>query len=308
MRLVSFGSAGSERPGVLDDLDRLVPLDDLLRRHNMIRAGVQAILGRWSELEKPIQAELESSERLSLEGMRLGPPVTHPRGIYGIGKNYGAVSDRPPGSSVSYYDAPPIFMKPPGTLVGSNDPVSIPEGSTSVDYEVELALVIGRGGRNISIDDADKHVAGYLLVNDVTAYDLVFGTPEVDKWQSQPAAAAQLLLGKGFDSFLPCGPWLLTADSVDVESIELRLSVNGELRQTGKVAEMLLSIPAIVELISRFTTLHPGDLILTGTPPGGGIGMNPPQFLAAGDEIDASAGPLGVLSNPMRRAETVLAR
>ncbi|HEX3781272.1 MAG TPA: fumarylacetoacetate hydrolase family protein [Pseudonocardiaceae bacterium] len=284
MRLISFGSPGAERPGIVDADDQVIPLDPLLRRRNLGCVDTGAILALWPKLADAIEDERTSArQRIPLRNVRLGPPVPRPHGIFGIGMNYGEGPNPPSVTPMSYLDAPPIFMKPAGTLVGHRDPVLLPNTSTAVDYEVELAIVIGRGGRDIAREDADRHIAGYLLANDITAHDLT--------------RRGQILVGKGYDSFLPCGPWLLTADSVVPDSIELRLSVNNEPRQAGKVADMRLDVPTIVELISNFTALHPGDLILTGTPPGSGIGMHPPQFLADGDDIAASAGPLGELRN-----------
>lgn len=283
MRLVSFGPPGAERPGVVDEDERLVPLDPLLHRLNLGHADVCAILALWESLAGPIEHELASArERLPLHTVRLGPPIPGPRGIFGIGRNYGEVPGRPLGTEISYLDAPPIFMKPVGALAGHRDPVRLPATSTAVDYELELAIVIGREGRNITREGADRHIAGYLLANDITACDLM---------------EAQVFVGKGFDSFMPCGPWVLTADSVELDSIELKLSVNDEPRQAGKVTEMVLDVPAIIQLISSFATLHAGDLILTGTPSGSGVRMDPPRFLADGDEIAASGGPLGELHN-----------
>jgi 2-keto-4-pentenoate hydratase/2-oxohepta-3-ene-1,7-dioic acid hydratase in catechol pathway len=171
-------------------------------------------------------------------------------------------------------------------VVGPNDKVVLPGQAVSsqIDYEAELAVVIGTGGKNISRDDALKHVFGYTIVNDVTARDVQMRHQQWD-------------LGKSFDTFCPMGPWLVTADELDGTSTQVRCWVNGELRQDGHTRDFIFDIPTLIETCSRGITLLPGDIIATGTPAGVGMGLNPPQYLKPNDVVRIEINGLGVLEN-----------
>jgi 2-keto-4-pentenoate hydratase/2-oxohepta-3-ene-1,7-dioic acid hydratase in catechol pathway len=227
----------------------------------------------------------------------LAAPIPTPRrNIFCVGKNYreharefgqsGFDGGAKGGDEVP--DAPIIFSKPPSSVIGVG--VGIPSANdpyNSVDYEGELAVVIGQGGRNIRADAAMTHVFGYTLVNDVTAREL-------------QKRHKQWLLGKGPDGFCPMGPVILTADKVqDVNALCLTTHVNGELRQKALLGDLIFSIPHLIETISAVISLQPGDIIATGTPLGVGIGFTPPRFLKPGDVVTVAVDEIGTLTNPV---------
>jgi 2-keto-4-pentenoate hydratase/2-oxohepta-3-ene-1,7-dioic acid hydratase in catechol pathway len=183
---------------------------------------------------------------------------------------------------------PVIFTKAPTSIVGPEDPIVLANDPTgSVDYEGELAVVIGTGGRRVAPADALGHVVGYTIVNDVTARDL-------------QKRHVQWFLGKSPDTFCPMGPALVTADEIpDVTSSWLRTRVNGELRQEAQVADLIFDVPTLIATISEMVSLEPGDVIATGTPVGAGLGFDPPRFLAAGDRVEVSIDGIGTLANPV---------
>jgi 2-keto-4-pentenoate hydratase/2-oxohepta-3-ene-1,7-dioic acid hydratase in catechol pathway len=196
-----------------------------------------------------------------------------------------------------YLDAPPIFTKPTASLAGCRDDVAKPCESSMLDYEAEIAIVVGRQGRNIPASMAGGYIAGFMAVNDVTAHDVMLTTSDLAARTTRPAMQAQFFVGKGYDTFLPCGPWIATLDLAAASQLTIRTEVNGEVRQYGSSADMALSYVEIVEMISRFATVRPGDLILTGTPPGTGLEHDPPRFLECGDVIRVCVDPgLGSLT------------
>jgi 2-keto-4-pentenoate hydratase/2-oxohepta-3-ene-1,7-dioic acid hydratase in catechol pathway len=184
--------------------------------------------------------------------------------------------------------APIIFTKVPQSVIGPDEPIHYPAGvSDQLDYEAELAVIVGTGGRGIAKADAMKHVWGYTIVNDVTARDL-------------QARHKQWFLGKSMDTFAPMGPWCVTADEVDLTSAGIRCWVNGELRQNAKIADLIFDIPTLISTISAGITLMPGDIIATGTPAGVGIGFKPPKFLKKGDVVAMEVDGIGRLTNPVK--------
>jgi 2-keto-4-pentenoate hydratase/2-oxohepta-3-ene-1,7-dioic acid hydratase in catechol pathway len=236
-------------------------------------------------------------ERTPLGEVELDAPILFPRrNIFCVGKNYrehakefsqsGYEAGAAKGSGVDDY--PAVFTKPASTVVGPRAPVSLHRGATEeVDYEVELALVIGRAGRNIPRARAYDHIWGYTIVNDVTARD-------------RQKRHKQWFLGKALDTFCPMGPWIATADEVDPENLDLETRVDGELRQRANTRDLIFGIPELIETISAGLTLLPGDIIATGTPAGVGIGFDPPRFLKEGDVVEMTITGLGVLSNKFR--------
>ncbi|MGZ8308235.1 MAG: fumarylacetoacetate hydrolase family protein, partial [Rhodoplanes sp.] len=181
---------------------------------------------------------------------------------------------------------PAVFTKPPSAVIGPEATVQLhPQVTSSVDYETELAVVIGVGGRDIPKHDAFRHVFGYTIVNDVTARD-------------RQRKHKQWFLGKALDTFCPMGPWITTADEIDPENLAVKCWVNGELRQNGNTRDLIFDIPSLVAEISAGLTLMPGDLIATGTPAGVGIGRDPPLFLKEGDVVSISISGIGTLTNP----------
>jgi 2-keto-4-pentenoate hydratase/2-oxohepta-3-ene-1,7-dioic acid hydratase in catechol pathway len=184
--------------------------------------------------------------------------------------------------------APNVFTKPASTIVGPHDAIeSHPEVTQQMDYEAELAVVIGKGGRGIRKEDAYSHVWGYTVVNDVTARDL----------QKQHG---QWFLGKSLDTFCPMGPWIVTADAIDPANTRVQCWVNEELRQDANTADLIFDIPTLIATISAGIELKPGDVIVTGTPVGVGIGFKPPKFLKAGDVVRITIENIGTIENRVR--------
>jgi 2-keto-4-pentenoate hydratase/2-oxohepta-3-ene-1,7-dioic acid hydratase in catechol pathway len=235
--------------------------------------------------------------QISLSGVKLKAPVPLPlRNIMCVGKNYhehakefsaSGFDSSSTGAADAIPTAPIIFTKVPQSVIGPGEPIRYPTGvSEQLDYEAELAVIIGMGGRGIAKADALKHVWGYTIVNDVTARDL-------------QARHKQWFLGKSMDSFAPMGPWAVTADEVDLATAGIRCWVNDELRQDAKIADLIFDIPTLIETISAGITLLPGDIIATGTPAGVGIGFKPPRFLKKGDVVAMEVDGIGRLTNPV---------
>ncbi len=270
--------------------------DALLATLGIAPLDTNDLLGLWDGIG-PLLAEAvmrHSAEfAIRAQEVRFGPPVPHPRKVIGVGLNYLA-----PGANLgrtTNKSEPVLFLKPDTALAGPDETVLLPPESQMVDWEVELAVVIGRGGRRIPVDDALRHVAGYTIANDLSARDVVRGPGLEFPMQ------IQVTRGKGYDGFCPLGPWLVTADEVaDWSLLELTLSVNDEVRQHAIAGDMLVGVPELIASVSATMTLRPGDVILTGTPPGGGFESIPPTFLAPGDVVRASITGLGHLITRFR--------
>ena len=233
---------------------------------------------------------------LKLSEVQLLAPLPRPRrNIFCVGKNYhaharefaGSGFDSSAKSGGEIPSDPIIFTKVPESVVGPGAAIEMPTASSAIDYEAELTIVIGKGGKGISAADALSHVWGYTIINDVTARD----------WQSRHQ---QWHLGKSFDTFCPMGPWLVSADECDGTNTGVRCYVNGELRQNASTQDFIFDIPKLIETISAGITLYPGDLIATGTPVGVGIGFKPPKYLKAGDLVRVEIDGIGSLENPVR--------
>jgi len=262
-------------------------------------SAAEAVLGALPLVEaqvagRPLPA---TGQPIPLQQVQLTAPIPRPRrNIFCVGKNYhahakefaGSGFDSSAKSGGDIPAAPIIFSKVPESVVGPADNiVCSPEVSTSIDYEAELTLVIGQGGKGIRKADAMKHVWGYTIINDVTARD----------WQGRHS---QWLLGKSFDTFCPMGPWLVSADEMDGQATDVKCWVNGELRQNANTKDFIFDIPTLIECISAGITLYPGDLIATGTPAGVGIGYKPPRYLKAGDSVKIEIGGIGTIENTLR--------
>jgi 2-keto-4-pentenoate hydratase/2-oxohepta-3-ene-1,7-dioic acid hydratase in catechol pathway len=230
--------------------------------------------------------------RLPVDAITLRAPLPRPRrGIFCVGRNYRAHAAELAGTvfraQMPQEDGWPIvFTKLAECVVGPHDPVRLPGAAVSVqiDYESELAVLIGRGGRDIRRGRAMEHVFGYTVVNDVTARDVQMRHQQWD-------------LGKNFDTFCPMGPWLVTADALDGRDTRVRGWVNGELRQDGSTRDMIFDIPTLIETCSRGITLRPGDMIATGTPAGVGMGFEPPRWLREGDVVRVEIDGIGSIEN-----------
>lgn len=285
MRIASFMVNGRQEVGLVSgDGMTVAPLAlDAEQR----RAGAQAVI----DLLAAGRALPDKGEALPLAEVALLAPLPRPRrNLWCVGRNYHAHAKELSASVFKDNDANPeswpiVFTKVPECVVGPRADVLLPAGvSDQIDYEAELAVVIGRGGKNIARADALAHVFGYTVVNDVTARDVQMRHQQWD-------------MGKSFDTFCPMGPWIATADEFDGTRTRVRCWVNGELRQDGPTENMIFDIPALIETISRGITLYPGDVIATGTPAGVGMGMQPPRYLAAGDVVRVEIAGLGTIEN-----------
>lgn len=294
MKLVSYGPAGAEQPGVLRDEQTIVPLAPLLARLGRPGADMCCVLGLLPHLaDRLAEYASDSPVTLPVDSTRLGPPVPLPGAIVAVGGNYGRHLAELSASGAP--TTPVLFLKPATALVGSGDDILLPPETAMLDYECELGVVIGRAGRRIPRERAAEHVGGYLIANDVTARDVFLGE------SARNPLYLQILRGKGYDTFCPAGPWLVTPDEFgDPAAARMRLWVGDELRQDGCPADMLFDVPALIESISRCLTLRPGDIVLTGSPPGVGYGMSPQRFLGAGDTLRLEISGLGVLVNQVR--------
>ncbi|OWW18598.1 fumarylacetoacetate hydrolase family protein [Noviherbaspirillum denitrificans] len=263
MKLVRYGRSGKEKPGLIDAEGRVRDL-----------SGVVDDIGPDQLSDKVLKrlAKIKPESLPLVRGNpRRGVPLARVGKFIGIGLNY---SDHAAEAGMAIPKEPIVFMKATSCLSGPDDPVMLPKGSKKTDWEVELGVVIGTVARSVSEKDALSHVAGYCVVNDVSEreYQLERGT----QWDK----------GKGCDTFGPVGPWLVTRDEVpNPQRLELWLDLNGKRVQSGNTKTMIFSVAKLVSYVSRFMTLMPGDIITTGTPPGVGMGMKPPQFLKRGDEL-----------------------
>ena len=234
------------------------------------------------------QQAFPRGERRPLASLRLLAPLPRPGKILGVGRNYGAHAAE---GGLAAQEKPRIFVKLATSVIGTGAPIPKPKTVTKLDYETELAVVIGKRGRNVAERDALAHIGGYTILNDVSARELQFDV-------SPP----QTSFAKSMDGFCPMGPCLATPDEfADVQDISLRGWVNGELVQEGSTSDLIFSVPVLIAYLSSFLTLEPGDVIATGTPAGVGAFRKPPRYLAPGDSVRMEISGIGVLEN---RVET----
>ena len=272
MKLLRYGPAGHEQPGLLDAHGRIRSLAGSipeLTPQQLSPAGLRKL------------AAIDPASLPAATGNpRLGVPFAGTRKFIAIGLNY---ADHAAESNLPIPAEPVVFTKAVSCLQGPNDDVMIPKGSKKTDWEVELGVVIGTTARYVEERDALEHVAGYCVINDLSERE--YQTERGGTWDK----------GKGCDTFGPVGPWLVTRDEVgDVQNLDMWLDVNGERMQTGNTRTMIFSVVTIVSYVSQFMTLEPGDIITTGTPPGVGMGRKPePIYLAAGDSIRLGIEKLG---------------
>ncbi len=278
MFLMRIGAPGAERPVVRIDDETYVDVSDVVDDFNEAFFGVAA--GGLAALRTLVDERAAAGAVLSFSGERIGAPIARPHQILCIGLNF---SDHAAESGQAVPDEPILFTKSPNTLVGPNDDVRIPRGSTKPDWEVELGIVIGRRTSYLdSVQDAAASIAGYVLVNDVS--ERAFQLERSGQWAK----------GKSAETFNPAGPWLATADEFDdILGLGMWLDVNGVRRQTGSTSKMIFDPLFVVHYLSQFMVLEPGDLINTGTPPGVGLGMKPPVWLQPGDVMTLGIDGLG---------------
>jgi 2,4-diketo-3-deoxy-L-fuconate hydrolase len=275
MKLLRFGPPGQEKPGVLDAQGRVRDLS----AHVPDIAGATLLPASLDRLRALKLDNLPQVAGVPQQDLRLGACVGQVGKCVAIGLNY---ADHAAEAGMAVPPEPVVFNKWTSCLSGPNDDVQIPRGSVKTDWEVELAVVIGQGGRYIEESNAMAHVAGYCVMNDVSERD--YQLNRSGTWDK----------GKGFDSFGPLGPWLVTADEVpDPQQLDLWLEVDGQRMQNGNTRTMVYQVPFLVSYLSRFMSLQPGDVITTGTPPGVGMGQKPPVFLRAGQTIRLGVQGLG---------------
>lgn len=284
MKLIRFGEPGSEKPGLILNDGSRVDVSATTKDYDesfFAGDGIQ-VLREWIDKNDSSAPRVPSS-------VRLGPPVCRPSKIVCVGLNYRAHAGE---SQMEIPKEPVIFLKSPSSLSGPFDSVIVPRNAKKLDWEVELAFVIGKKASYVEKRDAMQHVAGYSILNDYSerAFQLERG--------------GQWVKGKSADTFAPVGPFLATYDEVaDLGALDLWLKVNGQERQKSNTAHMVFDVPTLVAYISEFMTLSPGDIVSTGTPAGVGFGMNPPTYLQVGDIVE-----LGISGLGESRQEIVAAR
>ena len=271
MKFVRFGEAGREKPGLYEGPGRIRDLSGL----------VPDLAGEALSPASLARVAAARPDELPLvDGTpRLGSPVARPGNFIAIGLNY---ADHAAETGAAIPKEPILFNKAPNCMVGPNDPVMLPRGSEKTDWEVELAIVIGKRASYITESDVMAHVAGFALCNDVSEREY------------QTERGGQWMKGKGSPTFGPLGPWLVTPDEIaDVQKLGMWLDVNGRRMQTGNTSTMIFNVVQIVSYVSHFMALDPGDVITTGTPPGVAMGMKPPAYLKAGDVMTLGIEGLG---------------
>ena len=276
MYLMRIGQPGSEKPIVRLDDETYVDVSDLANDFDEAFFGSGGI----ERIRPVVQQRTDAGQVARFDGERIGAPFARPHQILCIGLNY---SDHAAETGQAVPDEPILFTKSPNTLIGPNDDVRIPRGSTKTDWEVELGIVIGKRASYLdSPEEAREAIAGFVVVNDVS--ERAFQMERSGQWSK----------GKSAETFNPAGPWLVTPDEIaDVNSLGMWLDVSGVRRQTGSTATMVFDAFFIVQYLSQFLVLEPGDLINTGTPPGVGIGFKPPVFLQPGDVMELGIDGLG---------------
>ena len=275
MRLLCLGPVGMERPALLTDSGQTLLIPEEVQKLAPQLASIEFIAAVNQAIESGASARWEK-----VMGERVGSPIPRPGKIICIGLNY---ADHAAESGMPVPEEPIVFFKASNTLVGPNDYVHIPRKSKKTDWEVELGIVVGAKCRYLnSPEDAWDRISGFVISNDVSEREF------------QLERGGQWVKGKSCETFNPCGPWLVTPDELkDVQQLSMRLSVNGELVQSGSTSTMIFDVPYLLWYLSQFMVLDPGDLINTGTPPGVGMGMNPPQFLQVGDVMELEIEGLG---------------
>ena len=275
MRLLRLGPVGMERPALLTDSGETLLIPDEVQQLAPNTASLEFIAAINQAIESGASARWEK-----VMGERVGSPIPRPGKIICIGLNY---ADHAAESGMPVPEEPIVIFKASNTLVGPNDDVHIPRKSKKTDWEVELGVVVGAECRYLnSPEDAWERISGFVISNDVSEREF------------QLERGGQWVKGKSCETFNPCGPWLVTPDELkDVQQLSMRLSVNGELVQSGSTSTMIFDVPYLLWYLSQFMVLDPGDLINTGTPPGVGMGMNPPQFLQVGDVMELEIEGLG---------------
>ena len=277
MKLLRYGPQGQEKPGILADDGSI---RDLSAHVADLSGAVLTDLDRLKSIDPASLPKVDGTPRL-------GPCVAGTGKFICIGLNY---ADHAAESGLQVPPEPVIFMKATSAICGPNDPILIPRTSQKTDWEVELGVVIGKPGKYLTEAEALSHVAGYCVINDVS--ERAFQTERAGQWTK----------GKSCDNFGQTGPWLVTPDEVpDPQALSMWLKVDGQTMQNGSTRTMVYGVAHVVAYLSQFFTLHPGDIISTGTPPGVGMGMKPPRFLKAGDTVELGIEGLGTQKQTCRQ-------
>lgn len=274
MRLIRFGQPGNEKPGILDENGNIIDVSEVVPDFDEQFFGGSGV----EKLRSWFKENAENAARVEGE-FRFGSPIKRPGKIVCIGLNY---IDHARESKMDPPKEPIVFFKATSSITGPNDSLIIPKGSQKTDWEVELAIVIGKRASYVSEEEAMDHVFGYVLHNDYS--ERHFQLERLGQW----------VKGKSCDSFAPLGPFVATKDEIkDVHNLKLWLKVNGELKQNGNSSNLIFNVPFLVSYLSQFMSLLPGDIISTGTPAGVGLGFNPPQYLKEGDVVELGIDGLG---------------
>lgn len=283
-KMLNIAEAAKDVPGQNGEALRAGSMQALIEGGDGALTALRALVA---------DAASHDSAQLPADSSLLAPIPAPRKNVFCVGRNYAehiAEGEKAQSIKIGITDHPVYFTKPPTSIVAPDGDVLIfPAVSEAVDYEVELAIVIGKPGRNIAKADAYDHIYGYTILNDITARDV------------QRRHGGQYFKGKGLDGSCPLGPWIVTADKVaDPHNLSIKLSVNGETRQDGRTSDMIFDIPTLIASLSEGLTLEPGDIIATGTPSGVGYAMDPPCFLKAGDTVVCEISEIGTLSNTVR--------
>lgn len=291
MRIATYMKDQQRYVGMVSEDGQTVQELDVPRE--IAEQGVLGLIDGFNDVST--LANRVRGQAIPLASVKLLAPIPRPRrNIFCVGRNYHAHAKELSGSVFKASSADPaawpiVFTKVPETVIAHGDDVMLPAADITeqIDYEAELAIVIGKGGKNITREEAMGHVWGYTIVNDVTARDVQMRHQQWD-------------LGKSFDTFCPMGPWVVTADTFDGSLTRVRCWVNDELRQEGLTQDLIFDLPTLIETCSRGITLYPGDIIATGTPAGVGMGFNPPRYLKSGDRVRIEIDGIGTLENSFR--------
>ncbi len=281
MRLITFEQSNQNHVGLVTEQGVI----DLTSSIDRFPRCMTEVIERWEELKPGIAAAAPNSDKLNFENLKLAAPIRRPGKVICIGLNY-ADHAAESGSEIPF--EPVVFNKFPTAVIAHQEPIEIPGNSKEVDYEAELVVVIGKTAKNVSQSEAMSHVFGYCCGHDVSARDWQKGRP-----------GGQWLLGKTFDTFAPLGPEIVTADEIDEPgNLNVVMRLNGETMQDSNTKQLIFPIDHLIKHLSSVSTLYPGDVIYTGTPPGVGAARKPPVFMKAGDVAEVEIEGLGRLTNP----------